>query len=318
MPSISVIVPIYRVEDYLTRCLDSILSQTFSDFELILVDDGSPDHCGVICDKYSEKDSRIKVIHKENGGLSDARNKGIDIAEGDYISFVDSDDWIHPQYLELLLKANKDNQTAISICDFRKTDRFEKSEFIGSTDIEIKEIRSFFKEKNVQAITAWGALYRKELFFGIRYPIGRIHEDEFTTYKLLFQTDYISYVNEKLYFYFDTPGSIMNRPWSIKRTDALDALTERYHFFANRNEKDLAAYTLRSFDYLNHRWNIIARKSGLYRNYPHTYKRPFLSTVKYMINNWGIDRYETFMNDYYPGFVKMHRLYRKLRRRKHP
>ena len=316
MPSISVIVPVYKVEDYLERCLDSILSQTFSDFELILVDDGSPDRCGMICDEYKEKDQRIKVIHKENGGLSDARNKGIDIAHGDYLSFIDSDDWIHPQYLELLMKANEENHTSISICDFLRTDHFEKADIIKNPNVDLRELPSFFKEKNVQAITAWGALYNKDLFSDIRYPVGKIHEDEFTTYKVLFQTECISYVDEKLYYYFDTPGSIMNRPWSIKRTDVLYALDERYRFFTDRGEKELAMYTKRAFDQWNNTWNIIARKHGLYRDYPHEYKRSFISIVKYMMNNWGIDRYESFMNDYYPEFVKLHRLYRRLRRRK--
>ena len=313
MPSVSVIVPVYKVEDYLERCLDSILSQTFSDFELILVDDGSPDRCGIICDEYKEKDPRIKVIHKENGGLSDARNKGIDIAQGEYLSFVDSDDWIHPQYLELLIQANEKNCTLISICDLLRTDRSMDPDIIGNPNIKLQVTRSFFREKNVQAITACGALYRKELFSDIHFPVGRIHEDEFTTYKLLFKTEFISYVDEKLYYYFDTPGSITNRPWSLKRVDGLDALVERYNFFVDRGEWDLAEYTMRCFDNLNYMSNIIARKNGMYKNYPRIYKRSFVKSAKYLMNNWGVERYEAFMNEYYPTFAKIHRVYRKLR-----
>ena len=126
MPVISVIVPVYKVEPYLHRCVDSILSQTYTDFELILVDDGSPDNCGAICDKYAKLDSRIHVLHKKNGGLSSARNAGIDWvfanSDSQWFSFIDSDDWVHPQYLELLYQAVKAYEVRISQCLHIETD----------------------------------------------------------------------------------------------------------------------------------------------------------------------------------------------------
>ena len=122
---ISIIVPVYNTEKYLNRCVDSILNQTFTDFELILVDDGSPDNCGKICDEYKEKDRRVRVIHKPNGGLSDARNAGIEWAlnnsDSEWISFIDSDDWVHPNYLDFLLRAAEQNNTSVSICGFLRT-----------------------------------------------------------------------------------------------------------------------------------------------------------------------------------------------------
>ena len=123
MVEISVIVPVYKVEKYIKRCIDSILIQTFQDFELILVDDGSPDKCGQICEEYSQKDKRIVVLHRENGGLSAARNTGIEWifenSRSQYLTFIDSDDWIHPQYLEILLQVLKKNNVAVSVADFK-------------------------------------------------------------------------------------------------------------------------------------------------------------------------------------------------------
>ena len=120
MPIISVIVPVYKVEPYLARCVDSILAQTYTDFELILVDDCSPDNCGAMCDAYAEQDKRIRVIHKKNGGLSDARNVGIEFAKGDYITFIDSDDLVHPQTFELLMQSLKKSEAEISMCGFQR------------------------------------------------------------------------------------------------------------------------------------------------------------------------------------------------------
>ena len=129
MPTISVIVPVYNVEIYLHRCVDSILAQTFTDFELILVDDGSPDNCGAICDEYAKKDSRVRVIHKENGGQSSARNRAIEAAQGEWIHFVDSDDLIHPQMLEILYRAAQESGANISACSYTEAEDVENSFF---------------------------------------------------------------------------------------------------------------------------------------------------------------------------------------------
>ena len=197
---ISVIVPVYKVEKYIHRCVDSILAQTFTDFELILVDDGSPDNCGKICDEYAEKDNRIHVIHKENGGLSDARNAGIDWAfansDSEWITFIDSDDWIHPKYLEALYNAVKETGCEISICGYEETTGDSPKVDDINLQAVIVSTEDFFCEHNVNAVVAWGKLYKKELFREIRYPVGKLHEDEFTTYKLLFQYENCAFVNQ--------------------------------------------------------------------------------------------------------------------------
>ena len=190
MAAICVIVPVYKVEPYLHRCVDSILNQTFTNFELILVDDGSPDNCGVICDEYAAKDSRVHVIHQKNGGLSAARNAGIDWAfahsDSTWLTFVDSDDWIHPQMLEILYHTAVDNHVKVSICSFAIT-HGEKPEVLPD---EYKV--SIYTPVDFYNSVACGKLYYKNCFQSIRYPVGRIHEDEFTTYRILFQQEKIA------------------------------------------------------------------------------------------------------------------------------
>lgn len=231
MPKISIIVPIYNVEPYLHRCVVSILNQTFTDFECILVDDGSPDKCEEICDEYAKKDKRIRVIHKPNGGLSDARNAGLNIAKGEYIGFVDSDDWIHPQMYEILYKGIVKNDVKLSICAYEEVDTVEKFEPIENISFSKHYGLDFLVEDNITAVVAWNKLYHRSLFKDIRYPVGRIHEDEFTTYKILYKAEKIAFCRDKLYFYFHNPNGITKSEYSLKRLDAVDALEERHLFF---------------------------------------------------------------------------------------
>ncbi len=244
MPQISVIVPVYKVEQYLRRCVESILFQSYADFELILVDDGSPDSCGSICDEYAQRDSRIQVIHQKNGGLSAARNAGIDWAfansNSQWLTFIDSDDWIHPDYLHTLLYAATSTNLPVSVCGFARTSGEEPVILPEQFKPKTWNSEDFFIQHNVNAIVAWGKLYKKELFRKIRYPVGKIHEDEFTTYKLLFATEKVAVVEAPLYFYFQNESSIMGASWSPKRLDALTAFRERLFFL--KSKKLLKAY----------------------------------------------------------------------------
>ena len=239
MPKISVIIPVYKVEKYIHRCVDSILGQTFRDFELILVDDGSPDNCGAICDEYATKDSRIVVIHQENGGLSAARNAGIDWAfsnsDSQWLTFIDSDDWVHPEYLERLLDVAVEHNVSVSICGFERTEG-EEPEIDPETLVPVLwNPEDFFVECNVNATVAWGKLYRKECFGTIRYPVGKIHEDEFVTYRILFQYERIAFLEVPLYFYYRNENGIMGSKWSRKRLDYFDAAKEQMAYFAQNN-----------------------------------------------------------------------------------
>ncbi len=241
MPLISVIVPVYKVESYLSRCIDSILSQTFSDFELVLVDDGSPDNCGKICDEYAKKDLRIFVIHQENSGVSAARNAAIDWAlkssDSQWITFVDSDDWIHPQYLELLYSAAKDLGLDISACEYAETSEITPYSEIKSCLYQKMCTEDFYVGDPITAVTPCCKLYKKSCFKTIRYPIGKRYEDEFTTYKVLFAKPHISYFNEKLYFYYSNPSGFIKSDWSPIRLDAISAHEEQIAFFRAHNYK---------------------------------------------------------------------------------
>lgn len=249
MCKISVIVPVYNVEPYLRRCVDSILNQTFSDFECILVDDGSPDGCPAICDEYAEKDSRVKVIHKKNGGLSDARNVGLDKANGKYVSFIDSDDWIHPQMLEILYKGLMDNNVLISICEYKLVEHQEPYTAVTEPIFEKRYGMDFLITNNIIAVIACSKLYDKRLFDGIRYPYGKWHEDEFVTYKLLYKAETIAYTVKPLYFYFQNENGITKSAYTTKHLDALDAMEERDKFLKQHNL--LECRKLAMYKYIN-------------------------------------------------------------------
>ncbi len=240
---ISVIVPIYNVEKYIKKCVDSIIKQTYKNIEIILVDDGSPDECGKICDEYSIKDSRIIVVHKANGGLSDARNVGIDKANGKYICFIDSDDYIDDNYIELLYNAIKENNVEISQCGIKKITEDEVFiENIGYKENNVKNSKQMLKDlyiTNWENIVVWNKMYLRELFNDIRFPKGKIHEDEYTTYKILYKVNNVAIINDFLYNYRQNEKSIMGKTFNIKRLDILEGLKQRIEFFKESNEEEL-------------------------------------------------------------------------------
>ncbi len=212
-PLISVIIPIYKVEYYIHKCIDSVLNQSYKNLEIILVDKGPPDRCGGICDEYAMVDNRIKVIHKENGGLSDARNVGIESATGSYITLIDGDDWIHNKYIEKLYKLIKIKNADIAVCNFIKTYTENvpqvEDEIIICEFSNIEALKQLTDKYYIQMVVAWGKLYKKELFEHIRYPLGKTHEDEFTTHKLLFKASKIVFTTEPLLYYRQRKDSIM-------------------------------------------------------------------------------------------------------------
>lgn len=244
---ISVIVPIYKVEKYLRRCIDSILNQSFTQIELILVNDGSPDGCGKICDEYLSIDSRVKVIHKENGGLSDARNSGLDIAKGEFIVFVDSDDFIHKDMIgnlyEVLIKTNSD----IVQCKFKKFIELDEINKIENNELDENKIDIFDRKNaisylinnNIVNVNSWNKIYKRKLFEEIRFPKGKIHEDEFVTYKLLYKANRIAYLDYELYYYFNNSNGIMKNLNLKTEIDRIEALEERCEFLLSNNEIEL-------------------------------------------------------------------------------
>ena len=219
LPKISIIVPIYDVENYLPKCIDSILEQTFTDFELILVDDGSPDSCGKICDEYASIDNRIRVIHKENGGQSTARNMALDIARGKYIGFVDGDDYIASDMYEQLYNAIIINDSQISVCGRYNVCNNQISPFFTiDTPITMKSkegIRKLLIYDNMDS-APWDKLFANSLFDKIRFPSGFICEDVAVIYRLLENAERIVHIGKPLYYYLQRQGSTSRSAFSGK------------------------------------------------------------------------------------------------------
>lgn len=250
MALISIIVPVYKVEKYLHRCIDSILSQSFYDFELILINDGSPDECPKICDEYSRTDNRVVVLHQKNQGLSVARNVGLDWvfdnSDSQWITFVDSDDWLQINYLESLLKAVVENDVNVSACHYRKTNG-EVKVVEKNFDIKLWKPEEFFVKYNLSAVVAGGKLYKKSCWENLRYPVGKLHEDEFTTYKILFACKEVAVIDAGLYFYFQNENGIMKSPWNIRRLDGLEAFDKQIAFFKSEGYIQAYAYAMKNY-----------------------------------------------------------------------
>ncbi len=231
---ISVIVPVYKVEAYLSRCIDSILAQSFTDFELILVDDGSPDYCGKICDKYASKDARIRVIHQQNGGAASARNAGIDIAKGEWLAFIDSDDWVHPDYLKMLFEAVKEFGADVSACRYKTVeDGTQVNNGSETALISAENAEEYWVKDRTGAVVPWGKLYKSELFEALRFPDGVIGEDEFVSYKVLFGCNKLIVMDNVLYYYFDNRDGVSKSNYIKLFPDALRAFAEHIEFFKN-------------------------------------------------------------------------------------
>lgn len=268
MAEVSIIVPVYQVENYIRQCIDSILVQTFTDFELILVDDGSKDKSGQICDEYAVLDQRVKVIHKENGGLSDARNCGMDQAVGNYFMFVDSDDYIAPTMLEYLYKALMNKEADIAVCNFLhffEEDR--KRDF--STNIQSEVLSGaeiFYSRKNERVYgiwtVAWNKLYKRETLGNVRFRFGKYHEDEFWANDIYQMDIKVVTIPECLYYYRQRDNSIMGRK-NIKRDfDILEALQERIavYFMDERHADQAYKVMIFSLEYLAESKKLITNK----------------------------------------------------------
>ena len=235
MGQVSIIVPIYKVESYLHQCVDSILEQTFEDFEVILVDDGSPDGCPAICDEYAEKDSRVRVIHKENGGVSSARNAGLNAAQGKYIAFVDPDDFIHRDMFQLLLEKAEESNADIVMCNF---DTYYPPEYSGwkrasSAFLPTSMGRDTFavflaQPNNWHSFVLWNKLYKSHVWEGVHFPEGYIHEDEAVMHRVVERCQSVQIIENQLYYYRQNiSSSIMGQGTRIQSFDKLTAIADR-------------------------------------------------------------------------------------------
>lgn len=224
---VTVIVPVYKVESYLPRCVDSLLNQTYKDIEIILVDDGSPDSCGKICDEYAMQDNRIAVIHKENGGLSDARNAAIPLSHGQYIVFVDSDDWVSNHYIEHLNNAIKKDDADLAFSWFENI--FEGQSESKPNREEIEDyvcldsqncLKRLLYQDGVECC-ACGKLYKKNIIADLQYPVGKLYEDIPVTYECIKRAKKIAIISNVDYFYFWRKSSIQYQKFNLRKLDGV-------------------------------------------------------------------------------------------------
>ena len=230
MPELSVIVPVYNAEKYLNKCVDSILNQTYRDFELLLVDDGSPDQCGMICEAYAVQDSRVKVIHKPNGGVSEARNVGLDQAKGNYISFIDPDDWVEPDMFRSAIDFCKTKQTDIvcfEVCIVRKNKKKFHYRFAADCVFEAKDALVKILTDVIDN-SPCNKIYRKAVWNNVRFPVGRRYEDVATIYKTFYNADRVGYIKKYFYYYVKHEGSAIALSFDAQR---------RYECFLGYNER---------------------------------------------------------------------------------
>lgn len=240
---ISVLITVYKAEKFLDHCITSVFQQTYTNWELILVDNGSPDNCPQLCDQYALRDKRVKVVHlKNNVRVSGGRNACIESATGDYVTFLDSDDYLHPDCLRVLYMLCKTHDADMSQCghvrgdsyDFPKVQKQIKSTVYSNRDIFIDEISN---------IVIWGKLYKKKLFNNVRFPIGKFYEDDRTTWKLYYNANKIATTTQLLYYYYENPESTMVNLTKAPSLDYIDAYEDRMDFFNSLHDKDMVDCT---------------------------------------------------------------------------
>lgn len=284
---ISIIIPVYNAENYIARCLDTVINQTYKNLQIIIINDGSTDKSGDICREYAQKDNRIEYYYQANAGQAVARNKALDQMTGDYVAFVDADDYVSYDFVEMLYSELKKNSAQIAICDYLRTNRLDEKITICNTLNKInvitgKELLYWFVDQDpVMTDVLWNKLFCGDLFQDIRFPEGKIYEDFLVCDKLLMETSRVVYIEKKMYFYFINPKSTTKKSWSLKSMDILEQLEKRAEFYSDLKEIklydrtifDIEVYLLAFYYYFCHE-ELISRERGLQfvREYRAKYK----------------------------------------------
>lgn len=319
MPEISVIVPVYKVEEYLPACVQSILCQTFSDFELILVDDGSPDGCGVMCDEFAETDNRIRVIHQKNKGLSGARNSGMEIAEGAYITFVDSDDIVAEFFLEELYRAIQETGADMSVCVSCDLNETEIGDYAAYAAVRQAPPITLDKRASIiglyhgtiqSSIGAHCKLYKSDCISWLRFPEGKLHEDQQFTPRAFYSSDKITYIDSKIYFYRIREGSITHTAFKSKRYDDLWAIDSCIAFFREKGETEIVEAALKRRQRLICTYALYAHGAGV--EVPEQYKIGLLQALHYLRRNVSADKYQYCLAQIHPKLAVLDAYIRKL------
>lgn len=318
MPEISVIVPVYNTGHLLRKCVDSILNQTFTDFELFLVNDGSTDDSGQICDEYAAKDSRVKVIHQKNQGQSVARNNAIEQMQGSWVHFVDSDDWIHPQMLQRLYEAAKKHSADISVCDYAETTGEDPEVPEGSFQESLWKPKDFYMQHFITATVPVAKLMRREVLGSNRFPVGKYIDDEYIIYRLLFAREKLVYFPAPLYAYYTNVASLTKRAWNPRRLDAWQAYEEQIAFFRAMGDEDLIRFRYRGYlenGMVNLENAEKCNQDGQHDRVIRFMHKRMRSVIRraWMAGAMDIWKDYDLLYSYYPYFSRLYRLYREVR-----
>lgn len=295
-PLISIIVPVYKVEKYLDKCVKSILSQTYKNLEVILINDGSPDSCPDICDNYADQDTRVKVIHKNNSGVSDARNEGLNVANGEYIGFVDSDDWIDPKMYEILLMEILHTNADIAICDYALCK--DNGLIYGKAMPPELKNRCLSKEELIYEVlqpyggfftVIWNKLYRKSIFDKIRFPSGKHVEDEFVLHHIVAASEKAVCKADVLYYYLQRNDSFMHQNFSLDYMDYGYALLDRYCMTKKFNYHKWKDHTVSRLSFELERWSAYCVRGEYKKKYNDLRKKSlflFIEPAAWSGYNW--------------------------------
>ena len=320
-PKVSVIVPVYKVEKYLEDCVNSILAQSFGDFELILVDDGSPDKCGNICDAFAEKDSRVRVIHQQNMGLSGARNTGIELSCGEYLTFIDSDDLIAPRYLELLMWSVTAGHAEIAVCSMEEFTDGNEQETLQHVNCAGGPLSVFtgrdgcimlYEGDKSMPVYACAKLFVRSLICDARFPVGRIHEDQAFIPVICYKANSIAALNAPLYCYRTREDSITRDRFTLKRYDDIWAIDNCILFFEEKGEKEIVEAAYKKRKRLLAVYSIYARRDGV--SVPKEYQISLLSALKYLRNHVAPAKYEYYLAQVSPKLARVFVYEQKLKR----
>lgn len=302
MCTISVIVPVYNAISWLEECLNSILSQTYSNFELIMVDDGSTDGSALLCDTYATLEDRVRVVHQDNSGVATARNRGLEEIRGQWIAFVDADDAVHPRYLEYLLGLCRRHDCDVVQCRQMRSEQFDPALFGVEVDdavlYEGQQMQWGLCGRSNTRSMLWCKLFRRELFDGVRFPAGLIHEDEAAMHHLLANARRMAFTTSKFYLYRTTPDSIMNKPLSARRLDIVPILEERREFYRKRGWLMLYYATAQ---------RLAFEANGLYRRFHAQGDGVAMATLEQAYReNWESLRYSPLLE---PDTRRLHELW---------
>ena len=250
---LSIITPVYNSVQFLNQSVNSILHQTYTDFELILIDDGSIDGSSDLCDSFANQDNRIQVIHQNNQGQAAARNRALDICRGDYVAFVDSDDYVHPRMFEYLIAMIEESGADVAVCSYEKGRQNNYTWHSVSNSYQLfpgKEfVRDSFIAQTGKSWLLWDKIYKRSCFDVIRLPEGRINEDNATVYKILYNTEKVADCDDVLYYYYTNESSTVNQKFKLKHLDYLLVLEEMIDFFTNHHEPELLDWANKSYLY---------------------------------------------------------------------